>query len=66
MNICMHLGLTYRYFIFQGNIVLTDYVYTILNILRPRTDNSQDVKFAVRETYPVDAVKQHELPTEEK
>lgn len=50
----------------RGNIVLTDYMYTILNILRPRTDNSQDVKFAVRETYPVDAVKQHELPTEEK
>ncbi|KAL4238275.1 hypothetical protein ACF0H5_002987 [Mactra antiquata] len=50
----------------RGNIVLTDYTYTILNILRPRTDQSQDVKFAVREIYPVDGAKQHELPTEEK
>ncbi|XP_046545079.1 nuclear export mediator factor NEMF-like [Haliotis rubra] len=50
----------------RGNIVLTDYEYTILNILRPRTDNSQDVRFAVRETYPVDVAKQHELPTVER
>ncbi|XP_060573398.1 LOW QUALITY PROTEIN: ribosome quality control complex subunit NEMF-like [Ruditapes philippinarum] len=50
----------------RGNIVLTDYEYTILNILRPRTDQSQDVRFAVRETYPLEGAKQHELPTEEK
>ncbi|XP_071079995.1 ribosome quality control complex subunit NEMF-like [Haliotis cracherodii] len=50
----------------RGNIVLTDYEYTILNILRPRTDNSQDVRFAVRETYPVAVAKQHELPTVER
>ena len=50
----------------QGNIVLTDYEYTILNILRPRTDNSQDVRFAVREQYPVAVAKHHEVPTEEK
>ncbi|XP_041351637.1 nuclear export mediator factor Nemf-like [Gigantopelta aegis] len=50
----------------RGNIVLTDYEYTILNILRPRTDNSQDVRFAVREIYPLDVAKQHEVPTEEK
>ncbi|XP_052768636.1 ribosome quality control complex subunit NEMF-like [Mya arenaria] len=49
----------------RGNIVLTDYTYTILNILRPRTDQSQDVRFAVREMYQVDAAKQHTLPTEE-
>lgn len=46
--------------------MLTDYEYTILNILRPRTDQSQDVRFAVREKYPLDGAKQHELPTEEK
>lgn len=38
----------------QGNIILTDYEYLILNILRFRTDDSDDVKFAVRERYPVD------------
>lgn len=46
--------------------MLTDFEYTILNILRPRTDQCQDVRFAVREKYPVDGVKQHELPSEEK
>ncbi|XP_076463782.1 ribosome quality control complex subunit NEMF-like [Babylonia areolata] len=50
----------------RGNIVLTDWEYTILNILRPRTDNSQDVRFAVREQYPVTAAKHHEVPTEER
>ena len=44
----------------QGNVVLTDYEYTILNILRPRTDQSQDVKFSVREKYPVELAKQPE------
>ncbi|XP_021573632.1 nuclear export mediator factor NEMF isoform X2 [Carlito syrichta] len=38
----------------RGNIVLTDYEYIILNILRFRTDEADDVKFAVRERYPVD------------
>ena len=42
---------------YQGNIVLTDHEYTILNILRQRTDESQDVRFAVREKYPVDAAR---------
>lgn len=49
----------------RGNIVLTDFEYTILNILRPRTDKCQDVRFAVKETYPIDAAKQHIVPTEE-
>ncbi|XP_054710381.1 ribosome quality control complex subunit NEMF-like [Uloborus diversus] len=40
----------------RGNIVLTDFEYTILNILRPRTTESEDVKFVVREKYPVDKV----------
>ncbi|XP_063803618.1 ribosome quality control complex subunit NEMF isoform X2 [Pseudophryne corroboree] len=37
----------------RGNIVLTDFEYLILNILRFRTDEADDVKFAVREHYPV-------------
>ncbi|XP_060125791.1 ribosome quality control complex subunit NEMF isoform X1 [Zootoca vivipara] len=37
----------------RGNIVLTDHEYLILNILRFRTDEADDVKFAVREHYPV-------------
>uniref|UniRef100_A0A8C6XES7 Ribosome quality control complex subunit NEMF n=1 Tax=Naja naja TaxID=35670 RepID=A0A8C6XES7_NAJNA len=41
----------------RGNIVLTDHEYLILNILRFRTDDADDVKFAVREHYPVDHVK---------
>ncbi|XP_061172941.1 ribosome quality control complex subunit NEMF-like [Saccostrea echinata] len=50
----------------RGNVVLTDFEYTILNILRPRTDTCQDVKFAVRETYPISAAKQHSIPSDEK
>ncbi|GFT99284.1 nuclear export mediator factor Nemf [Nephila pilipes] len=38
----------------RGNIVLTDYEYTILNILRPRASGSEDVKLIVREKYPVE------------
>uniref|UniRef100_A0A8C3J495 Ribosome quality control complex subunit NEMF n=1 Tax=Calidris pygmaea TaxID=425635 RepID=A0A8C3J495_9CHAR len=41
----------------RGNIVLTDYEYVILNILRFRTDEADDVRFAVRERYPVDSAK---------
>ncbi|NXN07357.1 NEMF factor, partial [Indicator maculatus] len=41
----------------QGNIVLTDHEYIILNILRFRTDEADDVRFAVRERYPVDSAK---------
>ncbi|XP_048456043.1 ribosome quality control complex subunit NEMF-like [Rhincodon typus] len=45
-----------------GNIILTDNEYTILNLLRFRTDEVQDVKFAVRERYPVDNAKGPEPP----
>uniref|UniRef100_A0AC35U2M6 NFACT-R_1 domain-containing protein n=1 Tax=Rhabditophanes sp. KR3021 TaxID=114890 RepID=A0AC35U2M6_9BILA len=38
----------------RGNVLLTDHEYTILNILRPRTDKDQDVRFAVRERYPLE------------
>ncbi|CAH1790707.1 unnamed protein product [Owenia fusiformis] len=44
----------------RGNVVLTDHEYTILNILRPRTDDSQDVRFAVREKYPIEGAKQQQ------
>lgn len=38
----------------RGNLVLTDGDYMILNILRPRTGkDDDDVKFVVRERYPV-------------
>ena len=40
--------------------MLTDYEYVILSILRPRTDDSQDVRFAVREKYPLELAKQPE------
>lgn len=43
----------------KGNIVLTDYEYTILNILRPRTE-SEKIRFAVHEKYPVHLAKQNE------
>ncbi|XP_076305404.1 ribosome quality control complex subunit NEMF-like [Tachypleus tridentatus] len=44
----------------RGNIVLTDFEYIILNILRPRAKGSEDVKFVVREKYPVDLARQPE------
>ncbi|XP_077675822.1 ribosome quality control complex subunit NEMF isoform X3 [Eretmochelys imbricata] len=54
-------------FAMKGNIVLTDYEYLILNILRFRTDEADDVKFAVRERYPVDNAKASApLPTLER
>jgi len=34
----------------RGNIIFTDYEFTILNILRPRTEG-EDVKFLVKEKY---------------
>eukprot|EP00111_Clytia_hemisphaerica_P007746 TCONS_00022497-protein len=51
----------------RGNIILTDHEYKILQLLRVRADTDKDVKFAVREQYPVDLAKQHEgVPNEEK
>uniref|UniRef100_A0A4W3JND7 Ribosome quality control complex subunit NEMF n=1 Tax=Callorhinchus milii TaxID=7868 RepID=A0A4W3JND7_CALMI len=41
----------------RGNVVLTDHEYTILNLLRFHTNEADDVKFAVRERYPVDKAK---------
>ncbi|XP_077415505.1 ribosome quality control complex subunit NEMF [Vanacampus margaritifer] len=41
----------------RGNIVLTDHEYTILNLLRFRTAEAEDVKIAVRERYPVESAR---------
>ena len=46
----------------KGNVILTDHVYTILNLLRPRTDTDTDIRFAVRETYTMDTIKQEQPP----
>ncbi|XP_068683758.1 ribosome quality control complex subunit NEMF-like isoform X2 [Montipora foliosa] len=43
----------------RGNVVLTDYEYTILSLRRTRPD-SEDVQFAVREKYPVHSARQRE------
>nr|CAH0102372.1 unnamed protein product [Daphnia galeata] len=37
----------------RGNIVLCDFEYMILNILRPRTEG-EDVRFLVKEKYPME------------
>jgi predicted ribosome quality control (RQC) complex YloA/Tae2 family protein len=50
----------------RGNILLTDFEYTIITVLRPRTDTDADVKFTVREKYPLHIAKQHEALTIEK
>uniref|UniRef100_A0A3B4Y159 Ribosome quality control complex subunit NEMF n=1 Tax=Seriola lalandi dorsalis TaxID=1841481 RepID=A0A3B4Y159_SERLL len=42
---------------FQGNIILADHEYTILNLLRFRTAEVEDVKIAVRERYPVESAR---------
>ncbi|CAI5445671.1 unnamed protein product [Caenorhabditis angaria] len=39
----------------RGNVILTDGDYTILNILRVRTDKDTSVKFAVKEKYTYSA-----------
>ncbi|XP_067310891.1 ribosome quality control complex subunit NEMF-like isoform X2 [Pseudorasbora parva] len=38
----------------RGNIILTDYQFLILNLLRFRTAEAEDVKIAVRERYPIE------------
>ncbi|KAM6912414.1 ribosome quality control complex subunit NEMF [Xenentodon cancila] len=41
----------------RGNIILADHEYTILNLLRFRTAEADDVKIAVRERYPVESAR---------
>ena len=50
----------------QGNILLTDFEYNIISVLRPRTDENTDVKFTVKEKYPLHLARHHEEITEEK
>lgn len=41
----------------RGNIILTDFEMTILNILRPHVEGEEEVRFVVREKYPLDRAK---------
>ena len=42
----------------RGNILITDFNYTILNILRPRkAGTDEDVKLVVRQKYPIENAK---------
>ncbi|XP_059148218.1 ribosome quality control complex subunit NEMF-like [Physella acuta] len=50
----------------RGNMVLTDHEYTILTLLRARTDVSDEVRFAVREKYPITKCQQYSSPTRER
>jgi hypothetical protein len=55
------------FFYYKGNIILTDYEHKILQLLRVRADSDKDVKFAVREHYPVDLAKKHQaVPSPER
>ncbi|XP_024116839.1 nuclear export mediator factor Nemf [Oryzias melastigma] len=44
----------------RGNIILADHEYTILNLLRFRNAEAEDVKIAVRERYPVESARSPE------
>lgn len=46
----------------RGNIVLTDFEMTILNVLRPHTEGDK-VKFAVREKYPQNRARVNDINT---
>ncbi|XP_073950887.1 nuclear export mediator factor NEMF homolog Clbn [Choristoneura fumiferana] len=48
----------------RGNIVLTDYEWTILNVLRPHVEGDK-VRFAVKEKYPLDRAKSNFEPPDE-
>ncbi|XP_034713378.1 nuclear export mediator factor NEMF-like [Etheostoma cragini] len=41
----------------RGNVILADHEYTILNLLRFRTAEAEDVKIAVRERYHVESAR---------
>lgn len=48
----------------RGNIILTDCDLTILNVLRPHTEG-EEVRFAVREKYPMDRAHQRKVLSQE-
>jgi len=57
-----HTTLTHTPASLKGNVILTDFTYTILTLLRTRTDTDTDVRFAVRETFSQDTIKQEQPP----
>lgn len=57
MLFCVQAESRSAYIPFQGNIILADHEYTILNLLRFRTAEAEDVKIAVRERYPVESAR---------
>ena len=62
----INMVLLFSYLSVQGNVILTDHEYTILNLLRTRTEGD-DVRFAVREKFPFETAKKPEpLPDIEK
>ncbi|TNN14970.1 Nuclear export mediator factor Nemf isoform 2 [Schistosoma japonicum] len=42
----------------RGNMLLTDDTFTILHLLRPRTDKNQNIRFAAHEIYPIASCRQ--------
>lgn len=44
----------------KGNILITDFELTILNVLRPHTEGDK-VRFAVREKYPQNRARESEI-----
>lgn len=46
----------------KGNIILTDFEFTILNVLRPHTEGDR-FKFVVREKYPQNRARESSLIT---
>lgn len=48
----------------KGNIIITDFEWVILNVLRPHTEGDK-VKFVVREKYPQNRARQSEMINKE-
>ncbi|CAH8454001.1 unnamed protein product [Heterobilharzia americana] len=42
----------------KGNMLLADDSYTILHLLRPRTDKNQNIRFAAHEKFPTESCRQ--------
>lgn len=45
----------------RGNVILCDYEYIILNVLRPHVEG-EEIRFAVREKYPLSRARDDEAP----
>ena len=46
----------------RGNVILTDHKYTILQLLRNRTDKEAELRFHKDEQYPLESVRQQKPP----